>query len=644
MVNMKTKLVSMIFGMGGSVLLGLFLIIAGCVSDSNQVKTSLQQPAGTTEVKQSAADPSNSYWKHPVPSGAEDRTPTLQNSDPAEENSPTDSASEKGSDDSLDDKEVSASILPGKKKRSDQELLDSALEFCQVSNDFWDKGDLDNALEALDEAYALILKVNTEKSSDILQQRDDLRFTISKRIMEVYASRFIVANGLHTAIPLDMNDHVKKAINLFQGRERDNFLNAYRRSGRYRPAILKALKEAGLPEELSWLPLIESGFKVRALSSARALGLWQFIASTGYRYGVNRDRWVDERMDPEKSTAAAIAYLKDLHQIFGDWYTVLAAYNCGEGRVLRCIKTQRINYLDHFWDLYAKLPSETAFYVPKFLAVLHILNDPAAYGFVLPPVDKEILTDVVVTERQVSLRVMAEQIDVPYQELRDLNPDLRYSSTPPNEYSFRVPKEKETLLASVFEKLPEWHPPVPDCVVHRVRKGETLSGISKKYRTSVGAIKALNGLHSTRYLKVGWNLKIPAGKQYVSSEQTISPSPQRRIAEKRPEMYVVRNGDSLWTIANRFETTTKAIMSLNRLGSARLSIGQQLKIPKTSSGDVQISSCRQVVAAGYTVIKGDSPYTIAHKHGLSVEDLLRMNGLNSSSTIFPGQVLTVKAR
>ena len=185
---------------------------------------------------------------------------------------------------------------------------------------------------------------------------------------------------------------------------------------------------------------------------------------------------------------------------------------------------------------------------------------------------------------------------------------------------------------------------MPDCVVHRVRKGETLSGISKKYRTSVGAIKALNGLHSTRYLKVGWNLKIPAGKQYVSSEQTISPSRQQRIAEKRPEMYVVRNGDSLWTIANRFETTTKAIMSLNRLGSARLSIGQQLKIPKTSSGDVQISSCRQVVAAGYTVVKGDSPYTIAQKHGLSVEDLLRINGLNSQSTIFPGQVLTVKAR
>ena len=628
--------------MGGWVLLSFFLIVSGCVSDSSQVKSSLQEPVEKPGAKQASVAPQNLYWKSIRPAGSEEMESATLKRVPADD-SASEAVTEDVRDASQDDKEGSTVGESEIRKKSDQELLDSALEFCQVSNDFWDKGDLDNALESLDEAYALILQVNTEKSADILQQRDDLRFTISKRIMEVYASRFIVANGLHNAIPLNMNDHVKKAINLLQGREKKNFLNAYRRSGQYRPAIVRALKEAGLPEELSWLPLIESGFKVRALSRARALGLWQFIASTGYRYGLNRDRWVDERMDPEKATAGAIAYLKDLHQIFGDWYTVLAAYNCGEGRVLRCIKTQRINYLDHFWDLYEKLPSETAFYVPKFLAVLHIINDPAAYGFVLPPVDEEIQTDVVVTDKQVSLRVMAEQIGVPYEELRDLNPDLRYSSTPPGEYSLRVPKGKETLLASVFEKLPEWHPPVPDYVVHRVRKGETLSGISKKYRTSVGAIMGLNHLRSTRYLKVGWNLKIPVGKRYVSAKRTVSPSPHRRITEKSPEVYVVRNGDSLWTIANRFGTTTKAIISLNRLRSARLSIGQQLKMPQTATRTVPSSSSRPVLAGGYTVMKGESPYTIAHKLGLSVEDLLRMNGLNTRSTIFPGQVLTVKS-
>ena len=642
MENMKNISRPIIHGIASILLLAFFLIFAGCVSDSNQVKPSLEEPVGKSDDKQTSMESPNPYWKKAPLSELQEKESTALNTAP-EENSSSDAASEDVRDASLEDKEVPASIEPESKKKSDQELLDSALEFCQVSNDFWDKGDLENAIEALDEAYALILQVNTEASADIVQQRDDLRLTISRRIMEVYASRFIVANGLHNAIPLNMNDHVKKAISLLQGREKNHFLNAYRRSGQYRPAIVKALKEAGLPEELSWLPLIESGFKVRALSSARALGLWQFIASTGYRYGLNRDRWVDERMDPEKSTAAAIAYLKDLHQIFGDWYTVLAAYNCGEGRVLRCIKTQRINYLDHFWDIYGKLPSETAFYVPKFLAVLHILNDPAAYGFVLPPVDKEILTDVVVTDKQVSLRVMAEQIGVPYAELRDLNPDLRYSSTPPGVYSFRVPKGKEQLLASVIEKLPEWHPPVPDYVVHRVRKGETLSGISKKYRTSVGAIMGLNGLRSTRYLKVGWNLKIPVGKRYASAPQSVSSSPRQRVTEKNPKIYVVRNGDSLWTIANRFGTTTKAIMSLNRLNKSRLSIGQHLKMPKPTV-IAQSHSPRQMVAGGYTVMKGDSPYTIAHKHGLSVEDLLRMNGLHSRSTIFPGQVLTVKPK
>ncbi len=202
-------------------------------------------------------------------------------------------------------------------KPSAQEMLDSALEFCQASSDFWEQGDLDNTIDALDQAYSLILKIDPSISSpEILQQREDLRYTISKRIIEVYSSRFTVANGTYKEIPLIMNNHVEKALDILKGRERDFFLDAYKRSGIYRPAIVEALKKAGLPEELSWLPIIESGFKVRALSPARALGLWQFIVSTGYKFGLKRDQWVDERMDPEKSTQSAIAYLKELHRIF----------------------------------------------------------------------------------------------------------------------------------------------------------------------------------------------------------------------------------------------------------------------------------------------------------------------------------------
>jgi membrane-bound lytic murein transglycosylase D len=396
-----------------------------------------------------------------------------------------------------------------KQEKSDQQKLDLALEFCQASNDFWDQGDLDNSLDALDHAYSLILKVNPDHNPKILQQKEDLRFTISKRIIEVYSSRFKVANGYHKAIPLVMNRHVARAIKLFEEKGRDYFINAYHLSGRYRPAIVKALKEAGLPEELSWLPLIESGFNVRALSRARALGLWQFIASTGYKFGLKRNYWIDERMDPEKSTKAAIDYLKELHQIFGDWTTALAAYNCGEGMVLKAIRTQKINYLDHFWDLYAKLPIETAFYVPKFLAILHILNDPEAHGFILPPMEQEIKTDVVTVAKQVHLKTMSKYLGISYGVLKDLNPALRRNCTPPNPYAFKVPEGKGALLLSKLDDMPVWRPPTPAYVIHKVRKGESLSIIAHRYRTSIRAIMALNGLKSAHFIKAGWKLKIP---------------------------------------------------------------------------------------------------------------------------------------
>jgi len=472
---------------------------------------------------------------------------------------------------------------PQPQKKSDQEMLDSALEFCETANYFWERGELDNALNALDQSYSLILKVNPEDAAEILQQRDDLRFTISKRIIEVYASRFTVANGYKKPIPLVMNRHVERALSLYKGRDRQFFIDAYVRSGRYRPAIVSALRDAGLPEELSWLPLIESGFKIRALSRARALGLWQFIASTGYKFGLTRDQWVDERMDPEKATKAAIGYLKELHQIFGDWETVLAAYNCGEGRVLRCIRTQKINYLDNFWDLYPRLPVETAWYVPKFMAVLHILSDPEAHGFDLPPVQEEIETEQVTFDKQVHMKAVSKHLQVPYELLRDLNPALRHSCTPSRPYALKVPKGKGAVLLSELDDIPVYRPPVPAYVVHRVRKGECLSLIARRYRTSVRAIMALNGLNSRSYIKVGWRLKIPTRRTYASLRKTSSPAPSRPQVKGRAIEYVVRKGDSLWKIANRFATTTEAIQSFNNLNTTRLHIGQVLLIPQEAT-------------------------------------------------------------
>ena len=533
----------------------------------------------------------------------------------------------------LEDSDYSAP--PETPQTTNQELLDSALGYCQASNDFWEQGDLDNALDALDKAYSLILKVNRDNSPELLQQKEDLRFTISKRITEVYSSRFTVANGYHNAIPLAMNKNVERALNLFTGREKKFFLNAYRRSGIYRPAIVKALKEAGLPEELSWLPLIESGFKVRAFSRARALGMWQFIASTGYKFGLKRDRWIDERMDPEKSTRAAIAYLKELHHIFGDWTTALAAYNCGEGTVLRHIKTQRINYLDNFWDLYKKLPRETAFYVPKFLAVLHILNDPQAHGLTLPPLYEEINTEEVVINKQVHLKTIAKRLDMDYGALKDLNPELRHNLTPNSTYSLKVPYGKGEMLLAKLGNIPVYRPPVPTYNVHRVRRGDSLSVIADRYKTSVRAIMAANGLRKKDFLKVGWKLKIPT-KKGISSPRKKTPVYASKPKGK-PVEYIVKKGDSLWTIANRFNTTTKAIRSFNHLRRTTLQIGQVLMI---SPGR---ATPKHGQTKKYRVRKGDSPYLIAKRYQMNLAAFLKLNRLTPRSTIFPGQMVRIKA-
>jgi membrane-bound lytic murein transglycosylase D len=391
----------------------------------------------------------------------------------------------------------------------EETVLDAALEQIDSSQEFWTAGDRDRAIDALDQAYAIILKLPADADAKAVQQKEDLRFVISKRLTEIYASRFRSVSGNGKEIPLTVNEHVEREIKLFQTLERDFFLESYERSGRYREQFAKTIRDAGMPEDLAWLPLIESGFKVKALSRARALGLWQFIPSTGYKFGLKRNDWVDERLDPEKSTMAAIAYMKELHQIFGDWATVLAAYNCGEGNVLRVIRQQKINYLDNFWDLYERLPRETARYYPRFLAVLAIVKDPAKYGFTLGETDKPLPYETVKVERPVHLQKLSEKLELSFEDLAALNPELRHAATPGAPYDLKVPPgSRETVLAAVAS-LPKWSPPKQTYVVHRVRRGETLSTIAVRYRTSIGRIMEANNLRSGRIIRAGQKLKIP---------------------------------------------------------------------------------------------------------------------------------------
>jgi len=507
-------------------------------------------------------------------------------------------------------------------------LLEDAMDAYQDAQQAWERGDFNTAITALDEAYGIILKVKLPPDSPLLQEKDDLRLLIAKRIQEIYASRLTAAGDNSKTIPLVENEHVIKEIKSFQTKERKFFIEAYKRSGKYRDMILRELQKAGLPEQLSWVPLIESGFKVRALSRARALGLWQFISSTGYRFGLKRDRWIDERMDPLKSTKAAIKYLNELHSIFGDWTTALAAYNCGEIRVQNVIRTQRINYLDNFWDLYVKLPYETARFVPRFIAALLIIQNPKKYGFELPEPDPPLNYELVSINRPVKLSSLAKAIGITTEKLIELNPELRHNSTPDYEYLLKVPPGYGDKVLAKINSLPRWIPPLATYIVHYVRRGETLSTIARRYRTSIRAIARLNRLRRINLIRPGQRLKIPVRGTYIPSSYTYI---RRKYKLGEKIVYTVRRGDSLYRIAKMFNTTISRIKKDNGLKSNTIKIGQKLVI----------NSGKPKNAIVYKVKSGDTPYDIAKKFGMSLSELLSLNGLTSRSRIYPGQELWV---
>jgi len=489
-------------------------------------------------------------------------------------------------------------ISAGKDKKSviineeqDQDIMEQALDLLQASQAYWVKGDVESALEMLDQAYAIILDTNGEP--DIARQKDDLRLLISKRILAIYSAMQTVTTGKKSEIPLIMNATVEKEIRSFQGYERDFFISSYQRSYLYRPMMIRELKKAGLPEELSWLPLVESGFKIAALSKARALGLWQFIPSTGYKYDLDRDDWIDERMDAEKSTRAAIAYLKDLHGMFGDWLTCLAAYNCGEGRVMRVISRQHLNYLDRFWDLYDQLPNETARYVPRFLATLHIIKDPKKYGMDLDNGSQKPLPlsyEIVRTNYPMKLQDIAKHLNVSEDVLNGLNTELRFKITPEKGYDLKVPLEMAEKFASVANEIPRCEKPLPRIahkgrpihVSHRVRQGETISAIASKYRTTAKAIRVQNRLTTkTETLKAGQYLTIPMNPTKVASKK--GGQEDKPTAGNAVIRYKVKKGDTLASIAERYNVSIADIKEMNHLKNNTVKVGQIVRLTKNGS-------------------------------------------------------------
>ena len=524
-----------------------------------------------------------------------------------------------------------------------QSLQDDALASCERARELLDAGETEHAIAALDRAYELMLGLPEVDEATAVQAQDDIRRLIAEllaRCYQVQRGAPAPMTSLDLSLAIVDNEHVQREIRSFTGYEREYFLEAYRRSGLFRPMILAKLEAAGLPSQLSWLPLVESLFKERALSRAAAVGLWQFIASTGARYGLARNAWVDERMDPEKSTEAAIAYLTELHGMFGEWPKALAAYNCGEGQVDRLGRRNAAEYQD-FWDLYAMLPQETRRYVPRFFATLVILADPARYGMTLPePLAPRPGTVAVRVERAVQLDRLDAELGLPVGTLKELNPALRHAATPSQAYDLRVPATAAELVPTRIAALPQWQPPRALTVSHRVGRGETLSTIAARYHTSVDAIMRANRIRSANRIWPGQRLEIP-----VRGGSTAA----RAAADPGAATYTVSRGDTLSDIARRHRTSVDRLKQLNALTSDALTPGQVLRLrPVGETGAAAAAPAPQSTTAEgtpgarrYQVRPGDTPSSIADAHKVRLADLLAANKLSKRTTIYPGQWLVI---
>ena len=378
-------------------------------------------------------------------------------------------------------------------------------------------------------------------------------------------------------LPLVINDYVTGYINYFSTRGKGTFERALARSGRYREMITRVFREEGVPQDLIYLAQAESGFHPLALSRAGARGMWQFMAGRATGYGLQRNWWVDERQDPEKATRAAARHLKDLYGEFGDWYLAMAAYNSGPGNVQQAVK--RTGYAD-FWELYKRdvLPVETKNYVPIILAMTIMSKNPAQYGLEDVTPDTAEKYDRVAVDYPVDLRLVAECVDTPVEQVAELNPSLLRRTTPKDEpFELRLPdgtKEKylDAIAAIPKDKRVLWH-------YHKVESGDTLASLAKKYHTTERSISAANSLN---------------GPELLTDSKLIIPmtgtAPREGVIaySKRPSRYKVRKGDTVLSVADDFGVPPEKLRRWNRLKGNDLRRGRLLVIYKPlAPGEVE---------------------------------------------------------
>ena len=440
--------------------------------------------------------------------------------------------------------------------------------------------------------------------------------------------------------PLGRHERVDRLIDRYTGSGKKTFSHWLERAGRYIPQIQMVFASEGVPLDLAYLAMIESGFNVRAYSWAHAAGPWQFIESTGRLYGLQNDWWQDGRLDLEKSTRAAARHLKYLHDRFdGDWYLAVAAYNAGGGKIRKAIRESDSR---DFWTLTEGrvLQEETRNYLPKLLAALYIVKDLKANGFseleFMAPLEYE----YVELETSTDLEIIAGFAGVDYQDIKALNPELKRWCTPPGarNYRLRVPFGSADQVMALYRELPadqraRYHR-------HQIKSGDTLQALAKKYRIQVDDIIALNNIANPRALQIGTNLILPLKEGFTSL-------PVNELADSyvrsRRKIYKVRSGDSLWSIARRFDVTEKELRVWNKLGwSNMLRPGQVLAVSKPGARIVAkkqpAGPTRKVV---YKVLPGDTLWGIGRQFDVATEQIRRWNELSSEHVLQPGQTLTL---
>ncbi len=449
------------------------------------------------------------------------------------------------------------------------------------------------SIDSLLNAYYMQNSLNINDFDFISIDRDTLTSSIPD---SVYIERL---NKLNSFIPIQFNQSVKNCIIRYT----DKIPGATRKiislAPYYLPQFEEIFDEYGIPTELKAMAVIESAFNPRAVSRAKAKGMWQFMYATARQYGLTINSYVDERMDPIKSCRAAAQYLKDSYKVFGDWSLAIASYNCGLGNVRKAIN--RSGGKTNFWDIYQYLPRETRGYVPVFIAALYILEYYPEHGFKPIPVSLPSAVDTFHISQNLYFKQITDNIDIPLDLLRDLNPQYLHDMVPgaEREYVLRLPysygkafvdKEEDIFrsidtvavdstavtIAENQEPGKEAEPAKP--VYHTVRKGETLAAIASKYHTTVVDIKKWNNLGSNT-IRTGQSLAIYG--EAANGDTSYKPAPSKPKSSGGYVMYTVRKGDSLSSIAKRHGVSLNTLLKLNNMKtSSKIYPGMKIRVKK----------------------------------------------------------------